>query len=111
MLYLERNGVDARIPDTPANRQSHGTHRVYRRGPVRANLVLAADAGINDIAAQPGARLIAYVARLRPAERADATRAFEAARKRSKDPFTPELIRLAERMRGRAVFILPPPSA
>lgn len=107
-LYLERHGLHVVVPDSLENRLSHGAHRVLRGDRVRANLVLASESGVDEVGARPGARLVAYVGKVPFSARGPLVSRFNAVRRRSKDLFNPELVRLNQLLQARAVFEFPP---
>jgi hypothetical protein len=57
LLQLERRGVAARVTGGSV---AVGSHRVHRRGPVRADLTVAIQDDVERFAARPDLRLVAY---------------------------------------------------
>jgi hypothetical protein len=60
VLWLERRGIAAQVPDTQDAEQSYGYARVYHGGPVRARVTIAGDAAYDRLASDPAQRLVTY---------------------------------------------------
>ena len=68
-LALERRGIAARTDDPTGIVGNGSSHRVHRRGPVRAILTVATKDGINRTLAHADERLIAYSGPVSPRQR------------------------------------------
>jgi hypothetical protein len=70
VLWLERNGIEARVLDALEAAQGVGVQRVYHGEAIRTIVTLGADAAYDTLAADPRERRVAYQGTLPPAERA-----------------------------------------
>lgn len=108
---LHDHGVPVRWPDSFDNRLRVGSWNVDTGGPARAVLVAASDAGIDEVATWPHARLVAYHGRLPFARRAAVAAEVRRAVRTQRDRFTLHAVRLEQSLTGDAVFALPPTAA
>ncbi len=109
VLSLERFHVDVRVESTDLNRLIFGEHRIDHSGHHRLQLIVAADAEIEGVAALPGARRIAYVSHFTDPQRSVALRHLRPILRRGGSPFAPNAIAFGRYLYGRAVFAVPQP--
>ena len=107
VLSLERSDVDVRVEPTDLNRLIFGEHRIDHSRHPRLRLMVAADAEIEGVAAQPGARRIAFVSRFTESQRTGALRNLRPVLRRGGSPFAPNAIAFGRYLYGRAVFAVP----
>ncbi len=107
ILNLERESIPVRqLYDYPT-KIIYGAHRIYRHGPVRAWLILTSDSLIENTAALPGARELAYMGRSTPAQRVQAVRRLAALQAAGAKPFSRAVLDAERRIEGLAVFVVP----
>ncbi|MGZ6931338.1 MAG: hypothetical protein ACXVK4_12445 [Acidimicrobiia bacterium] len=107
LLTLDRAGIPTRVPNDPGDRLGFGDWRTATSGPRRAELVVAIDRDIDDVARLPGYHLVAYRGVLPYRDRAAVAARFRQ-RFRKRIELNAEAARFTARLQGTAVFLVEP---